>query len=120
METREHLEQQIVRMTRELARMSHEKPWADEMLYLMQIAGCGVVTGMSILAGIGDICRFENPKALASYAGLVPGLEQSVVKLRGKGITKEGRWELRCLSWTDSPGGAGVNGLAGSEGRSAL
>jgi transposase len=95
METREHLEQQIERMTRELARMSHEKPWADEMLYLMQIAGCGVVTGMSILAAIGDIRRFENPKALASYAGLVPGLEQSGVKLRGKGITKEGRRELR-------------------------
>jgi transposase len=95
METHEHLEQQIERMTRELARMSHEKPWADDMLYLMQVAGCGVVTGMSILAAIGDISRFETPKALASYAGLVPGLEQSGVKLRGKGITKEGRRELR-------------------------
>jgi transposase len=95
METKEHLEQQIERMTRELARMSHEKPWADNMLYLMQISGCGVVTGMTILAAIGDITRFETPKALASYAGLVPGLEQSGVKLRGKGITKEGRRELR-------------------------
>ena len=95
METREHLEKQIERMTRELGRMSHEEPWASEMLYLMQIGGCGVVTGMTILAAIGDITRFETPKALASYSGLTPGLEQSGVKLRGKGITKEGRRELR-------------------------
>ena len=65
------------------------------MLYLMQVPGCGVVTGMTILAAIGDITRFETPKALASYSGLVPGLEQSGAKLRGKGITKEGRRELR-------------------------
>jgi transposase len=95
METREHLEKQMERMTRELARMSHEEPWASDMLYLMQVPGCGVVTGMTILAAIGDIARFETPKALASYSGLVPGLEQSGVKLRGKGITKEGRRELR-------------------------
>jgi transposase len=95
MQTKEHLEQQIERMTRELARMSHEEPWASDMLYLMQIPGCGVVTGMSIVAAIGDIERFADPKALASYAGLVPGLEQSGVKLKGKGITKEGRRELR-------------------------
>jgi transposase len=95
METREHLEKQIERMTRELGRMSHEEPWASEMLYLMQVPGCGVVTGMTILAAIGDVTRFETPKALASYSGLTPGLEQSGVKLRGKGITKEGRRELR-------------------------
>jgi transposase len=95
METRKHLEKQVGRMTRELGRMSHEEPWASEMLYLMQVAGCGVVTGMTILAAIGDITRFESPKALASYSGLTPGLEQSGVKLRGKGITKEGRRELR-------------------------
>jgi len=95
METRAHLEQQIERMTRELGRMSHEEPWASDMLYLMQVPGCGVVTGMTMLAAIGDITRFETPKALASYSGLTPRVEQSGVKLRGKGITKEGRRELR-------------------------
>ena len=95
METRSHLEKQIARMTRELGRLSHQEPWASNMLYLMQVPGCGVVTGMTILAAIGDISRFETPKALASYSGLIPGLEQSGVKLRGKSITKEGRKELR-------------------------
>ncbi len=95
MATRAHLEKQIECLTREFGRMSHEEPWASEMLYLMQIPGCGVVTGMTVLAAIGDISRFATPKALASYSGLTPGLEQSGVKLRGKGITKQGRKELR-------------------------
>jgi len=117
LETKQYLQGQIERITGELRRMSHEEPWAEQMLYLMQIPGFGVVTGMTVLAAIGDVSRFESPKKLASYSGLVPGVEQSGVKLRGKGITKEGRRELRCLScrlaptcsrhgrWTDSPGG---------------
>jgi hypothetical protein len=32
---------------------------------------------------------------LASYSGLIPGLEQSGTKHRGKAVTKEGRKELR-------------------------
>jgi transposase len=65
------------------------------MQYLMQLPGFGVVTGMTVLAAIGDISRFDSPRHLASYSGLTPGVEQSGVKLRGKGITKEGRRELR-------------------------
>lgn len=95
MKTRAHLEEQVERITRELARMSHQEPWASDMMYLMQIPGFGVVTGMTVMAAVGDITRFETPKTLASYSGLTPGLEQSGMKVRGKGITKEGRKELR-------------------------
>jgi transposase len=95
LETKKYLKEQIERITEEFRRMSHEDPWAEQVLYLMQIPGFGVVTGMTVLAAIGDISRFESPKKLASYSGLVPGVEQSGMKLRGKGITKEGRRELR-------------------------
>ena len=95
LETKKYLKGQIERITEELRRMSHEGPWAGQMLYLMQIPGFGVVTGMTVLAAIGDITRFESSKKLASYSGLAPGVEQSGVKLRGKRITKEGRRELR-------------------------
>jgi transposase len=50
---------------------------------------------MTVLAAIGEITRFETPKALASYSRLTPGVEQSGVKLRGMSITKEGRREFR-------------------------
>ncbi len=95
LETKKYLKGQIDQITKVLGDMSVEEPWASQMMYLMQIPGFGVVTGMTVLAAIGDIGRFETPKALASYSGLIPGLEQSGVKLRGKGITKEGRREFR-------------------------
>lgn len=95
MSTKQHLGEQAGKIAEKLARMSHEKPWAESMLYLMQLPGFGVITGMTILAAIGDITRFEDFKKLSSYSGLTPGLEQSGTKNRGKGITKEGRKDLR-------------------------
>jgi transposase len=95
MENRAYIEQQIGRITEKVSKMSHQKPWAESMTYLMQLPGFGVITTMTTLAAIGDIGRFETPKKLASYSGLTPGLEQSGTKNRGKGITKEGRRELR-------------------------
>ena len=95
MNTKQHLAEQAEKITKKLAHMSHRKPWAEDMKYLMQLPGFGVITGMTVLAAIGDITRFESPKHLASYSGLIPGLEQSGEKLRGKKITKEGRKDLR-------------------------
>jgi transposase len=50
---------------------------------------------MTMLSVIGDITCSESPKNLASYSGLVPGVEQSGMKLCGISITKEGGRELR-------------------------
>jgi len=95
MENRVYIEKQINKIGREIAKMSHQKPWAESMTYLMPLPGFGVITAMTVLAAIGEIQRFETPRHLASYSGLTPGLEQSGTKNRGKGITKEGRKELR-------------------------
>jgi len=95
MENRVYIEKQIGRIGKEVAKMSHQKPWADSMTYLMQLPGFGVITGMTVLAAIGEIQRFESARHLASYSGLTPGLEQSGTKYREKGVTKEGRKELR-------------------------
>jgi transposase len=95
MENLSYIEKQIERISKEVRKMSHQKPWAESMTYLMQLPGFGIITGMTVLAAIGEVQRFETPKHLASYSGLTPGLEQSGTKNRGKGITKEGRRELR-------------------------
>jgi transposase len=95
MENRTYIEKQINRIGKEVAKMSHQKPWAESMTYLMQLPGFGVITGMTVLAALGEIQRFESARHLASYSGLTPGLEQSGTKYREKGITKEGRKELR-------------------------
>jgi transposase len=95
MENRVYIEQQINKIGKEVAKMSHQKPWAQDMTYLMQLPGFGIITGMTVLAAIGEVQRFECARHLASYSGLTPGLEQSGTKYREKGITKEGRKELR-------------------------
>src|SRR5215211_5553544 len=95
MENRAYIEKQIGRIGKEVQKMSHQKPWAESMTYLMQLPGFGVITGMTVLAAIGEIQRFDSARHLASYSGLTPGLEQSGTKHRGKGMTKEGRKELR-------------------------
>jgi transposase len=95
MSTKKHLAEQVEKITKKLARMSHQKPWAESMMYLMQLPGFGVITGMTVLGAIGEITRFEDFKKLSSYSGLTPGVEQSGVKNRGKRITKEGRKDLR-------------------------
>jgi transposase len=92
MENRAYIEKQISKISKEVQKMSHQKPWAEGMTYLMQLPGFGVITGMTVLAAIGEIQRFESARHLASYSGLTCGLEQSGTN---KGITKEGRKELR-------------------------
>jgi transposase len=95
MENRAYIEKQVSRIGKEVAKMSHQQPWAQSMTYIMQLPGFGVITGMTVLAAIGEIQRFGTPQHLASYSGLTNGLEQSGTKLVQKGITKEGRKELR-------------------------
>ena len=95
MENLAYMKKQIERISQEVRKMCHKKPWAQSMTYLMQLPGFGVITAMTVLAAIGEIQRFETPRHLASYSGLTPGLEQSGTKNRGKGMTKEGRRELR-------------------------
>ncbi len=79
----------------ELGRMSNTEPWASQAVFLMQLPGVGIIVTMTILAAIGDIRRFDNPKKLVGYAGLGAGVHDSGLKHRGKGITKSGRKELR-------------------------
>jgi transposase len=95
MENRAYIEKQISRIGKEVAKMSHRQPWAESMTYIMQLPGFGVITAMTVLAAIGEVQRFASAKHLASYSGLTGGLDQSGTHLVQKGITKEGRKELR-------------------------
>ena len=95
MENRAYIQKQISRIGKEVAKMCHQQPWAESMTYLMQLPGFGVITAMTVLPAIGEIQRFDSARHLASYSGLTPGVEQSGTKYREKGITREGRRELR-------------------------
>jgi transposase len=65
---------------------------------LDRIAGIGLVLGVMLRAEIGDIARFPDAAHLASYAGLVPRVDQSGGRCRYGRITRAGspwlRWAL--------------------------
>jgi transposase len=65
---------------------------------LRTIRGVGPVIGLTLRAEIADIGRFSTPGHLASYAGLVPRVDQSAMRTRYGRITKQGspwlRWAL--------------------------
>jgi transposase len=58
--------------------------------YLMSIPGIGEFMAYLLLAEIGDIERFDSAKKLASYAGLVPSVNQSGQHMYFGRITRQG------------------------------
>jgi len=79
----------------ELRRLSNQQPWKDLVPFLIQLPGFGLLSAMTVLAAIGDITRFPSAKNLVGYAGLGAGVHHSGQTHRGKGITKQGRRDLR-------------------------
>ena len=65
-----HFDQLILETESFIAQLSVSEPWADDMIFLMQLPGVGLYTGMTILAAIGDIQRFPSAKKLVGYSGL--------------------------------------------------
>jgi transposase len=64
---------------------------------LMTMTGVGYFTAMLILSEVGDIARFRNDKAFASWMGLTPSVHQSGERTRIGGVgpgNKRLRWAL--------------------------
>jgi transposase len=88
----------------QLNRLSLAEPWAEQVPYLLQLPGIGLLTAMTILSAIGEIERFPTAKKLVGYAGLGAKVHSSGLTHRSGGITKQGRKELRAVlieaAWT--------------------
>lgn len=90
-----HYDQLITEMERDLRRQVSEHPTTD---LLVTIPGVGHILAYTIAAEIGHITRFDSPKKLVGYTGLVPRVNQSGARdLRGP-LTRSGprylRWAL--------------------------
>lgn len=88
------LQQQRAEAEQKIAQLAAED---DRVPRLMQIPGIGCFTAFAILATIGTIDRFESPKKLTSFAGLVPSRHQSANRSYNGSITKSGSPILRWL-----------------------
>ncbi len=62
---------------------------------LVQLSGFAAVTSLTVLAAIGTITRFPDPKHLVGYAGLGARVHDSGMTTRTGRITKSGRKDLR-------------------------
>ena len=87
---REELEQQIIQFLPE---------WSLEPIVraLQALRGVGMVIAVSVVAEVGDLTRFDNPKQLMAYLGITPGEHSSGGTVRPRGITKAGNKTIRSL-----------------------
>ena len=60
-------------------------------------AGFQIITAMTLIAELGDLDRFETPRQLMGYLGLVPGEDSSGTKRRQGSITKTGNSHARWI-----------------------
>lgn len=93
----DQLAAQLAEVDAELYRLSCVAPWSDEVPYLLQLPGIGLLTAMTLLAAIGDVRRFPSAKKLVGYSGLGAGVYDTGQTHRTGHITKEGRRELRSV-----------------------
>ena len=62
---------------------------------LCAMRGIDVISAVTILAEVGDLSRFENPRQLMAYLGLVPSERSTGETVKRGGITKAGNGSAR-------------------------
>ena len=67
------------------------------MQALQALRGIDVVSAIGLVAEIGDFARFDHPRKLMAYLGLVPSEHSSGDRLRKGSITKTGNAHARRL-----------------------
>jgi len=62
---------------------------------LQALRGVALIAAVTLVAEAGDLSRFDNPRQLMAYLGLVPAERSSAERLRRGAITKAGNGEAR-------------------------
>jgi len=66
-------------------------------LLVSALPSVGPQTAVTLVSELGDVSRFRNARAVASYAGLVPRVNQSADRSHHGKLTKHGNKELRWI-----------------------
>ena len=89
------LDQEIEIIERQLAKQALADP---RVRRLMTIPGVGAITALALIAVIGDVTRFPDPRHLVGYLGLDPRVRQSGEKCARHGhISRAGQAHARGL-----------------------
>ena len=68
---------------------------AEVVTALMAMRGIDLISATTFLAEIGDLSRFQTPRELMAYLGMVPSEESTGDIIKRGPITKAGNWRAR-------------------------
>jgi transposase len=87
--------ERLQRLEQEL--QEHVKTWRLEPVVeaLQALRGVQFTVAITLVAELGDLTRFDNPRQLMSYLGLIPSEYSSGDRRRQGGITKAGNTHAR-------------------------
>lgn len=92
------------RLDKEINKMAKEWEKAPLVAAIQSLRGIAELTAVTILAELGNLERFSNPKQLMAYLGLVPSVYSTGTRTKYGGITKMGNGFVRRAlveaSWT--------------------
>lgn len=88
-------EARIARYDQAIAAAVAKSPHAKLIAALQAMRGVQLVTAATIVAEVGDITRFESPRQLMAYAGMVPSERSSGGRTRRGALTKAGNAHVR-------------------------
>jgi transposase len=85
------------RLTTQIAAMLPDWTLAPVVAALQAMRGMALVNAATLVAELGDLSRFTNPRQLMAYLGLVPSEHSSGASVRRGGLTKAGNGAARRL-----------------------
>lgn len=94
----------IARITEQLREVAQQWRFADVVAGLQALRGISFLAAVTTVAEVGDLRRFQNPKELMAFLGLVPSQHSSGNKVKHGSITKAGNSHARRIlvesAWT--------------------
>src|SRR6202043_2737950 len=85
------------RLTAQIEAMLADWTLAPVVAALQTMRGMALVNAATLIAELGDLSRFTNPRQLMAYLGLVPSEHSSGASVKRGGITKAGNGAARRL-----------------------
>ena len=78
------------RLTAQIAAMLPDWTLAPIVAALQTMRGMALVNAATLIAELGDLSRFGNPRQLMAYLGLVPSEHSSGASVKRGGLTQVG------------------------------
>jgi transposase len=93
----DQLDARLTELDTRLTDIAQREPYREPVAWLRCFRGIDTLTAILILAELRDFRRFDSPRALMAYLGLVPGEDSTGEKHRRGRITRTGNALVRRL-----------------------